>query len=250
MSTKISQKQIIMRHMTLLPYHLTTMRKSLKKNVKTGKACGPDSISSKYLKQISPETCGLFEVDKNSIDTKKFPTHWQTGKVSCKFKKGATTDCNNYQPITLLSIPSKVLGVICEKIDSRLEKCNLISEHQGRFRTRRSTESLLINMTERWSKAIDDGKAVVAQFIDLKKAFDCVSYSVLNKKLLASGISGDLHNFTMCYLEDRKQFTVINSESLNTENAKYGVPQGSLYGPRLFTIFSNDLYWLQNCRWN
>ena len=96
-------------------------------------------------------------------------------------------------------------------------------------------------MTERWSIAIDYGKVVVALFIDFKKAFGCVSQSVLNKKLLASGISGDLHNFTMNYLEDRRQFTVINGESSNTENAKYGVPHGSLYDPRLFTIFSNDL---------
>ena len=194
------------------------------KCVKSGKACGPDNINSKFLKQIGSLHSGFYEVVKKSVEVKEFPNNWQTGKVSCQFKKGNTTDCNNYRPITLLSIPSKVLeGVICDKIDDHLNSCNLISEHQWGFRAGRSIESLLIRTTDKLCKAMDEGKVVVALFIDFKKAFDCVPHSVLNKKLLASGILGDLHKFTMTYLNGRKQFTVVNGATSDIDNVKLSI---------------------------
>ena len=96
-------------------------------------------------------------------------------------------------------------------------------------------------MTETWQKAIDDNKVVGVLFIDFKKAFDCVSHEVLKKKLLASGISGDLHSLISNYLANRVQYTCVNDKISNIEDVEYGVPQGSLLGPRLFSIDANDL---------
>lgn len=216
--------------------------KSFKNSVKEGKAFGADQISAKHLKLIGPQNCGLYEVIKGSINSVKYPSSWKTGKVKCLFKKGSKQDCDNYRPVTLLSIPSKIFeNMLSAQIDNHLNQFNLISEHQWGFRPNRSTEYALLHMTEIWQQAIDQGKIVVALFIDFRKAFDCVSHDILKKKLIASGISGNMYSLLSDYLSERNQFTVVNGQKSVSEEVEFGVPQGSLLGPRFFSIDSNDL---------
>ena len=101
-------------------------------------------------------------------------------KVAAVFKKGSKSECTNYQPISLLSVPSKVIEhLLCSQLKSHLLEHNLQNEHQWGFRPKRSTEDALLYMTEKWRKAIDSGKVVGILFIDFKKAFDSVSHQIL-----------------------------------------------------------------------
>jgi len=101
------------------------------KCVKKGKASGADHISPDYLKEIGPEKSGLGTVIKSCLTNGKFPSQWKIAKVSCLFKKGAKTECDNYRPISLLSIPSKVLeGMITTQLKNHLNSNNLITPHQ------------------------------------------------------------------------------------------------------------------------
>ena len=93
-----------------------------------------DNIKSDYLREIGPENSGLYNVIKRSIQQGKFPTQWKVGKVSCLHKKGSKQDPNNYRPITLLSIPSKVLEkMIYIQLSDHFAAHNILCDNQWGF---------------------------------------------------------------------------------------------------------------------
>ena len=96
-------------------------------------------------------------------------------------------------------------------------------------------------MTEQWRLALDQRKTIGVIYIDFQKAFDCVNHEILSYKLRASGLSGTLYDWIIDYLSNRKQFVKVNGVSSNLMAIDTGVPQGSLLGPRLYSIYFNNL---------
>ena len=91
-------------------------------------------------------------------------------------------------------------------------------------------------MTETWKDALDKGFKVDVIFVDFKKAFNTIDHKILKFKLQAAGLSGDVHNWLVNYLTNRQQYVDINETHSTLRIVEIGVPQGSLLGPRLFTI--------------
>ena len=121
-----------------------------------------------------------------------------------------------------------------------LERNNLLSDAQFGYRKKRSTDIAATLFVDNIRKNIDIGKLVGAIFIDLTKAFDTVSHSVLLSKLSVYGIKGvELEWFTN-YLFSRKQQVVIQNTKSECEFISCGVPQGSILGPVLFLLYFND----------
>ena len=101
---------------------------------------------------------------------------------------------------------------------------------------------LLTQLTETWREAVDAGFGEAVAFVDFKKAFDSVSHAILETKLERDfGISGPLLNWLKSYLKERQQFTVVNGSTSEMLRVSFGIPQGSVLGPTLFTLFTKDL---------
>ena len=87
---------------------------------------------------------------------------------------------------------------------------------------------------------MDDSKATVLVLLDLSAAFDTVDHNFLLERLKQCGISGTAQSWFKSYLEDRSQVHLHESSSASS-SLRFGVPQGSVLGPILFTIYTIPL---------
>ena len=151
-------------------------------------------------------------------------------------------DRNNYRPISILPILSKVLErFVHTHFSAFLELNNLITITQSGFRKLHSTMTALLHVTERWLQNIDKGLVTGVVFIDLRKAFDTVNTDVLLAKLPHFGITGIEHQWFRSYLTGRSQSVTVDGHLSDPLPVTIGVPQGSILGPLLFLLYLNEL---------
>ena len=150
----------------------------------------------------------------------------------------------NYRPISNLSFLSKTLErVVATRIKEHLSHNSLFDPFQSAYRTGHSTETALLRVTNDILCSIDDANNSTALILlDLSAAFDTVNHQLLIKRLQMYGIGGPALSWMESYLSNRSQ-TVKLSESCHSQPSrlKTGVPQGSVLGPLLFSIYMRPL---------
>ena len=164
--------------------------------LKANKSSGPDEVSPKLLKLAGKAIVpALIDIFNYSIKHRTVFSSWKTARLTPIFKKDDQTDCGNYRPVSLLSVPSKILeAVVNDRLVQHVFWDNqLITERQWAYRRGYSTELLLIHLTEIWRRAVDSDRVVAVAFVDFRKAFDSVSHEILVKKLeYRFGVTGPL----------------------------------------------------------
>lgn len=213
------------------------------KNLKTNKSAGPDNIPATTIKNHHLAFANILtNVFNEIIETGEFPECLKKARVVPIFKSGDPTCVNNYRPISVLPVMSKILEqMIASRISEFLFSNSLIYERQYGFRVGCSTLTATCELMDEIAETIDNRKHSGALFLDLKKAFDTISHELLLQKLERYGIRGNAWVLLKSYLTNRQQFVSVNDGKSDLKNISFGVPQGSNLGPLLFLVFINDL---------
>ncbi|XP_050297638.1 probable RNA-directed DNA polymerase from transposon BS isoform X1 [Anthonomus grandis grandis] len=213
---------------------------SLKRNA----APGHDKITILDLTNIKEYILNILVIlINNAFNIGEFPPDLKISKVCPIHKYGPKTQLNNYRPISIISVFSKIIEtVIKRRMMSFIEKYISYDLYQYGFLKNSSTLSATIDLLNYVSANLDQGKIVIAVFVDLRKAFDVVNHDILLNKLEEMGFRGSALSLIGSYLLNRRQYVHVNNKESNILTFNCGVPQGSVLGPLLYSLYVLSLW--------
>ena len=204
--------------------------------------CLLDPIPTRLLKDVLPLVgTSLLDMINLSLVTGYVPQSFKVAVIKPLLKKPTLDSAvlTNYRPISNLPFLSKILEkAVANQLCDFLHNNSLFEDFQSGFRAHHSTETALVKVTNDLLTASDNGLLSVLVLLDLSAAFDTIDHRILLQRLEhLIGIKGIALSWFKSYFSDRLQFVHVNDQSSMHTKVRHGVPQGSVLGPILFTLY-------------
>ena len=154
-----------------------------------------------------------------------------------------TDEYSSFRPISNLKFVSKCLEkVVATQLDQYITRNNLGESLQSGIKKHHSTETALVKVQNDILQATDNQNSVILVLLDLSAAFDTVDHEILIRKFSSRyGITGKAHEWFKLYFDERS-FTVHILDGQSTKRTiRSGVPQGSILGPMLFSLYISPI---------
>ena len=202
----------------------------------------PASLYSDCLPHLLPFITDIINI---SLQTGTVPDIFKTALVRPLLKKHNLdpNDLKNFRPVSNLSFLSKLLEkVVLTQLNLHLSTNDLLQPFQSAYRQHHSTETALLHILNDLLLSTDSGNISLLTLLDLSSAFDTIDHSILLNRLQNTfGIHGSALSWFTSYLTDRFQSVLVKNHQSNPVHLSCGVPQGSVLGPVLFTLYTSPL---------
>jgi hypothetical protein len=227
------------------PLKLVTPKELYKviQNLENKKAPGFDLITSEVLKHLPRKAIVYLTMLFNAIfRIQHYPKLWKISQI-CMIPKPAKppTEPSSYRPISLLPLISKVFEkMFLRRLRPVLEEGKIIPDHQFGFREGHSTVEQVHRVVHKIRQTLEKKEYCSAVFLDVQQAFDKVWHKGLLYKLKTL-LPNSFYMILKSYLDGRKFQVKYEEETSNLYEIEASVPQGSVLGPVLYTIYTADL---------